>query len=286
VFRRSLAAAEIILPAEKVKLKLAFDKKTLTTEFGVPFLWTMQATFKPFLRQHGWSGAPVNAEEERIYRDLKPLADKVEQEGKRAEQAAADLSRIRLINKIVDQDPENFYSKPTTEGSTVELEKQVKEKSVIITNLKNQLAAIMKVQPGPEQIKEVTRILKIEDRIMDKTEDSLNKARLDEALLISAGVDDKHPKVKALRALISEYSRQIAEFLSSVQQNRATLLEIEQGRLAELKVKLNEATANPMDDKNKLTSYYEAKSRYLMAKKVFEAAQQKYSSELFDRGIQ
>lgn len=219
-----------------------------------------------------------------IREQLRDLTDGVVDQRKLVEQAKTEVDKIKVDDGIIDSDPESFTSTPTTaDRNIVDLEKQLNEQSGVVTKMKNQLEAIMKLQP--EQLKEVMRTLKIEDPLMEKTVAALNEARGDDAKLTNAGLGERHPKILGLRAQINEYSRQLADSLATVQQSRATNLQIEEAVLANLQAKFNVAKTFQIEDKLKLGPYGEAKSRYLMAKKVFEAAQIKFSTENFDKGI-
>lgn len=215
---------------------------------------------------------------------LNQLTDQVESQRKRVTDSKAEVEKIRVNDQIVDPDPESFLSAPTTaDRNILDLEKQMNEKSMMVANLKIQLEQIMKMKP--EQLKEVMRTLQIEDPIMEKTVAALNETKSDEARLLSAGLGENHPKILGFRAAKAEYSKQLYDFLATVQQARATKLQIEEGVLATLKSKFDEAKTSQIDDKNKLGPYIDAKTRYLQDKKVFEAAQIKFSTERFDRGI-
>jgi hypothetical protein len=61
-----------------------------------------------------------------------------------------------------------------------------------------------------------------------------------EVRLIASGVAETDPKVKELRAVIAEYSRQPREFLATVQQSWSTLLKIQEGNLGDLTTKVRE----------------------------------------------
>jgi uncharacterized protein involved in exopolysaccharide biosynthesis len=215
---------------------------------------------------------------------LRQLTDQVETQRKRVAESKAEVEKIRVNDQIIDPEPESFNSGlgKTADRNILDLEKQINEKESIVANLKIQLEQISKLKP--EQMKEVMWILRIDDPQMEKLVASLNEARTEEARLLPT-IGEKHRKILGLRAQIAVFSRQLAESLSTVQQNRARLLESEQGILATLQERFKEAKAFEIDDRKKLAPYIDAKSRYLQDKKVFEAAQIKFSTERFDLGI-
>ena len=219
-----------------------------------------------------------------VDRALALINHQVENQRKRLAESKAEMEKIRVTDSIVDSAPESFDSAlGTADHNVLDLEKQMSERAGMIANVKIQLQQISKLKP--EQMKEVMRILKIEDPIMGRTVDRLNEARLEEARLTQEGLAENHRKILALRAQMAEFSRQLAEMHSTVQQSRATILQIDEDVLTTLQERLNEAKAYQVDEKKKLGPYIEAKNRYLQEKKVFEAAQIKFSTERLVSGI-
>jgi capsular polysaccharide biosynthesis protein len=53
--------------------------------------------------------------------------------------------------------------------------------------------------------------------------------------------------------------------------------------LEHLQAKFEEALGKQIEDKKKTTAYIDAKTKYLQSKKIFEAAQIKYSTELLEK---
>lgn len=274
-FRKELEAARVILPAE-VKLDLAPDKSKLTVEFGLPHLQIIQGELRHTLRENGWWRMPIKVEQQATDQELVALTNQVEELQRRARESKVEVEKIRVKDQIIDPDPESFLSAPTTfDWNILDLEKKLKDKAQDVANLKAQLAQVMKMKP--EELKEVMRTLKIDDPIMERTLAALNEAKSDEAKLTNSGLGEKHPKVLGLHAQKAEISRQLYDFLATVQQSRTTLLQIEEGVLATLQQKLDEAKTNQIEDKNKVGAYIDAKARYLQDEKVFEAAKEKLS---------
>jgi succinoglycan biosynthesis transport protein ExoP len=219
-----------------------------------------------------------------VGRGLAQLNEEVEKQRKRVEEAKAEVEKIRLRDQINDPNTESFDSAPmTADRNLAELEKQANEQQFLVSKLKGQLEEIMKMKP--QQLKEVMRTLKIEDPIMEKMIASFNEAESDDAKLTNAGLGENHPKILGLRAAMAVFARQLAESLATVQQSRATNLQIEESVLADLREKVEAAKAVQIGDKNKLGPYLDAKTRYLQAKKVSEAAEVKYSAERLEQGI-
>lgn len=137
----------------------------------------------------------------------------------------------------------------------------------------------------PEELKEVLRTLNIEDQTVVKMVSSLQDAIADEARLRANGLGENHPRIRALSSQREVYARHLSESLETVRQSQKHKLEIETRTFDALKDKFTEAKAGQIQDKQKMGAYSDSKSQYLQSKKIFEAAQIKYSTELLERGI-
>lgn len=219
-----------------------------------------------------------------IDRGLAQLGEEVEKQRKRVEEAMTEMAKVRERDGIIDPDPESFNSAlSTADRNLAALETQVNEQRLTVTKLRGQLDQIMKLKP--EELKEVLRTLNIEDQTVIKMVASLQEAASEEAKLLNSGLGENHPRIASLRAQREVYSAQLAEQLATVRQSQATKLQVEETNLAELERRLKEAQGAHIQDRQKLSAYTEAKSKYLQAKKIFEQAQVKYSTELLERGI-
>ena len=209
------------------------------------------------------------------------MTNQVENQRKRLAESKAEMEKIRVTDSIVDSGPESFDSPlGTADHNVLDLEKQMNERAAIIANLKMQLQQISKLKP--EEMKETMRILKIEDPVMGKTVDRLNEARSEEARLTQEGLAENHRKILALRTEMTELSRQLAAMHSTVQESRATKLQLEEDAFVTLQESFKGAKAYQTEEKKKLGPYTEAKNRYLQEKKILEAAEIKFSTERFD----
>jgi hypothetical protein len=124
----------------------------------------------------------------------------------------------------------------------------------------------------------------MEDPGMERTVAQLNEARAEEARLTSSGLGERHPKILGIRATITELSRQLADFLATVQQSRTTLLQIQEAVLANLQAKFNSAKTVQIQDKNKLGPYGEAKSRYLMRRRFLRRHKSSFPQRISTKG--
>jgi capsular exopolysaccharide synthesis family protein len=219
-----------------------------------------------------------------IDRSLDQLREEVEKQRKRVEEASSQMAQIRSRDSINDPDPESINSTlSAADRNIVALEQQLNEQRLIYTKLQGQLEQIEKMQP--EELKEVLRTLNIEDPTVVRMVASLQDAISDDAKLRANGLGSNHPRIRALVSQRDVFSKQLADSLKTVRQSQKHKLEIEERTLKSLQEKFDTAKASQIEDKQKMVEYANAKSTYLQAKKIFEAAQMKLSAELLERGI-
>jgi capsular exopolysaccharide synthesis family protein len=219
-----------------------------------------------------------------IDRGLAQLRDEVERQRKLVEDASVEVARIRERDNIIDPDPENPLAVITTaDRNIVELEKQLSEQRLLVTKLQGQFEQIMKMQP--EELREVLRTLNIEDQTVIKMIANLQEATSEQEKLFSEGLGVNHPRLLGLRAQKEFFLQTLSAQLDSVRRNEASRLDIARRVLEDLEKRFTEAQDSQIKDKQKIGPYTEAKNRYIVARKIFEAAQTKYSTEALERGI-
>jgi len=215
---------------------------------------------------------------------LAQLRDEVEKQRKVVESTAIEMAAIRVRDNIVDNDPDSANALVSTQDrNIVELEKQINEKRLRVTQLKQQFDQIVKMKP--EELREVLRTLNIEDQTVVRMVQSLQDSTAEEAKLFGAGLAENHPHLKSVRSQKEVFLNTLAEQLMSVRRNQASLLEIEERVLQELEGKFKDAQSFQIEDKEKSKAYIESKTKYLQAKKISEAAQIKLNTEQIDRRI-
>ena len=215
---------------------------------------------------------------------LEQLRDEVEKQRKRAEEAAVEMAKIRERDGIIDPNPTEYGNLlGNTERNILVLENQLNEARVEVLKLKGQMAEILKLKP--EDLKEALRTLGVQDLNVEKLMSQLQDAATDYIRLYNAGLGESHPRLTGLKALQETYSKQLADQLNTVRANLGIRIQFQEGVLAELDKKMEEAKGLQIADKQKANDYIEAKTRFLQAKRIYEAAQTKYSTELLERGI-
>jgi hypothetical protein len=197
--------------------------------------------------------------------------------------AAAKMAKLREQNQIIDPDPENFASiVSSADRNVVVLENQLNEAHLRVTRLESQDEQIARMKP--EELIAALRVLEIEDQSVTKMVGALQDAVAREAELLAA-MQPGHPKVKAVRAQKEVYLKTLSDAWVSVRQNQATRLEIERRTRKSLEERFQKAISTQIEDKERAGEYIEAKSNYLQARRIHEASQLKYNSELLERSI-
>ncbi len=217
-----------------------------------------------------------------IERGLAQVREETEKLRKRVEEAGAEMAKIRQRDSILDSDPESLSSTlNTADRNVVTLEQQLNEQRLVVTRIKGNLEQIMKLKP--EELREVLRTLNIDDQNVVKMVAAMQEGFSEESRLQANGLGEKHPRIEAIRKQREYYSRVLSESLTSVTQNQAAKLEIEERNLTTLQAKFDDAMKNQIADKQKTGPYFDAKSQYLSSKKLLEAAQLRISTELFNQ---
>jgi succinoglycan biosynthesis transport protein ExoP len=222
--------------------------------------------------------------DENLKRALAQLGDELEKQRKRVEEAAVTMAQARERDSIVDPDPEssNAVISPA-DRNIVAIEQDRNQQSARVVKIEGAFEQIQRMKP--EELREVLRTLQIEDQNVVRMVENLQIATAKEAELYASGLGIKHPQLNAWKAQKEVFRTILSDALTSVRQNQAALLEIERRALRVFEAKFEEAVANQLKDKQKTGAYIEAKTNYLQAKKIFEAAQIKYSTEMLEKQI-
>ena len=219
-----------------------------------------------------------------IERGMGQLRDEVEKQRARVTEAAAEAAKIRAREHITDPDPENNNPNVSqVDRDVMALEKDYNEERTLVLKLEGSFEQIMKMKP--EELREVLRTLGIDDANVNKMVTDLQEMTKRETDLYASGLGENHPRLNSVRAQRELDLKILSEALTSVRQNQAARLEIEKRNLKELEDRLGIAQNVSIEDKNKVADYVQAKSKYLLAKHIFEAAEAQYSTELLKKNI-
>ena len=215
---------------------------------------------------------------------LEQLKDEVEKQRKLVDASAAEMAKIRSRDAIIDPNPLDFGSTAGEEDRRIlSIETDVNVAKANVSKLRLQVEQIMNLKP--EELKEALRVLESPDATVEKNISELQNVDSQLVRLFNDGLGENHPKLVGLRELKETFSRQLAEQLNTIRSSQTKRLQYMEGVLTDSEKRLEDAKKVQIEDKQKSNEYQEAKMRYLQNKRIFEAAQTKLSTSLFERGI-
>jgi capsular exopolysaccharide synthesis family protein len=216
---------------------------------------------------------------------LTRLKDEVNDQTKQVSDLGAAAAKIRTELGIVDPDPETM----SNSGSDLEMasvrsiEADADESRLKTDELQTQLDQVNKLKP--EELMVALHMLGLDDPTVEKILPLYQDTVSMEASLLSSGLGENHPKVKELKATQAVYTQQLNEQITAIKASMETKLELAKTTEAALDQRLKDARDEFTKRKNEGSDYTDAKYRYLEAKRLLEAAQQRYTTEELQQGI-
>jgi capsular exopolysaccharide synthesis family protein len=207
------------------------------------------------------------------------LKDEVDQHEKEVTDLGAAAAKLRIQLGIVDPDPETM----SNEGGDLEMqairaiEGQVDDARLRTAELQTELDQVDRLKP--EELMVALHMLNIDDPTVQKILPLFQDTVSEEARLLSSGLGERHPKILELRATKAVYTTQLNEQITAIKASMATRLELAKTTQTVLETRLADARAAFTKRKNEGSDYTDAKYRYLEAKRLLEAARQRYETE-------
>jgi capsular exopolysaccharide synthesis family protein len=216
---------------------------------------------------------------------LLALKDEVNDQIKQVTNLGAEAAKLRTDLGIVDTDPNNMSSAGTDLDTQHlrSIEADVDDARRKTSELETQLDEVGKLKP--EELMVELHMLGIDDPTVQKILPLFQETVSDEASLLSSGLGPNHPSIKKLRATKEVYAEQLNEAMAGVKRSMATKLELAKTTQAALEQKLADGRAEFTKRNNEGSDYTDAKYRYLEAKKLLEAAQQRFTTEAIQNKI-
>jgi len=217
---------------------------------------------------------------------LTQLHDEVSDHEKEVANLGAAATKIRTELGIVDPDPENMSNAAGEDLDTQSvraIESQVDDARMKSAEMQTQMDQVNLLKP--EELMVALHLLNIDDPTVQKILPLFQDTVAEEARLLTSGLGPNHPKVKEIRALKAVYSQQLDEQISAIKASMTTRLELAKSTQAAMEARLTDARDQFTKRKNEGSDYTDAKYRYLEAKRLLEAARQRYESELLQHGI-
>jgi uncharacterized protein involved in exopolysaccharide biosynthesis len=155
------------------------------------------------------------------------LRDELEKQRTRVEEAAVEMAQIRERDNIVDpiQESPNAVISPA-DRNLVAIELDLNTQRTRVIKIEGAFEQINKMKP--EELREVLRTLQIDDQNVIKMVENLQIATAKEAELYASGLGERHPQLNSWHAQKEVFRKILADALTSVIQNQAALLQIEQ----------------------------------------------------------
>jgi len=221
----------------------------------------------------------ISDQEKMMDTGLTRLKDEVDEHEKKVTDLGAAAAKLRTQLGIVDPDPETMSnSAGDLETQSVRsIEAQVNDSQLKTSELQTQLDQVNKLRP--EELLVALHMLNIDDPTVAKILPAFQDTVSEEARLLSSGLGPNHPKVRELRAQKEVYTQQLDEQINAIKASMETRLLVAKSTQSALERRLSESREQFEKLKNEGSDYTDAKYRYLEAKRLLEAARQRYDSE-------
>ncbi len=211
----------------------------------------------------------VEEEREIMNRAVAGMNEEVGKQQAKTDDALKDVSRIRDEEGIVDLNPEGMEDATTAVNTmVVKQEGEVNDAETRVALLSTQLDQIEKLKG--EDLMRMMPTLKIEDPTIQKILPNYQDAVAQEALLLNSGLGENHPKVKALRATKTVYTRQLEEQVTIIRSALEKNLAGARTARDELQKRLDTINAKQVSSKNASASYARAKNLYIKEKMLLD----------------
>lgn len=215
---------------------------------------------------------------------LAQVQEEVQKQRETVEAASANSAKLRIQQGIVDPNPEALDSADVNESKPVVADElKADEARVKVAELKTQIEEI--AQLPPDKLMVALHQLNLEDPTITKILPIYQDAEADEAKLIGSGLGPNHPRIKSLRETKEVYGKQLNEAVNALRASLATKMKIQEATLSEMEKKLAASRKGYQEARNQSAEYIEAKNKYIMAKKVLEAAEQNLTTQSMQKGI-
>lgn len=223
----------------------------------------------------------VSEQSERATAALTQLREEIDKQSKQVDELKATATKIRLENNIPDLSPDSVQDTAQPVNSVLaQVEQQVSTKRLDVAA---QRATYKQVSEMPdEELMLSLDTLLISDQIIKQVLPQYKEASATEAQMLQSGLGPNHPNVRALRARRNELEDQLKKQTKALKNTLKANLEIEEERLKNLEQSLHEARGAQQDERTKSGPYFEAKSAYIQAKNVLDAARMKLSTQTME----
>jgi len=223
----------------------------------------------------------VEEEKQIMNRAVVTMNEEVTKQQKKVDDAAAEVSRIRDDEHIVDLNPEGTEDAQTPLNSMVlKQEGEVNDAETRVSTLKTQLQQIETLKG--EDLMRMLPTLRIEDPTIMKILPAYQDMVAVEAQLLNSGLGENHPRVKALRATKQVYLRQLDEQVVIVRSALEKNLKTAQTTRDELVKRLNDLNQKQLTSKNLSANYARAKNNYIKERLLFDSVRMRTQTQTME----
>jgi succinoglycan biosynthesis transport protein ExoP len=223
----------------------------------------------------------VEEEKEILNRAVSTMNEEVAKQQKRVDQAAAEVSRIRDEEHIVDLNPEGTEdAQAPVNNMVIKQEGEVNDAETKVATLSSKLEQIEKMKG--EDLMRMLSTLEIQDPTIQKVLPNYHDAAAQEALLLNSGLGENHPKVKAVRAQKEVYTKQLEQQMVSIRSALEKNLKTAQMTRDEMKKRLDEINTKQLQTKNMSATYTRAKNSYIKEKLLFDGIRTRATTQTME----
>jgi succinoglycan biosynthesis transport protein ExoP len=204
----------------------------------------------------------VEEEKDIMNRAITSMNEEIVKQQKRADDASAEVARIRDAEHIVDLNPEGKEDSETPLNSLViKQEGEVNDAEIRVAALKTQLHEIENIKG--DDLMRMLATMKIEDPTIMKILPAYQDTVAIEAQLTNSGLGENHPKVKGLRATKQVYQKQLEDQINIVRNALQNNLKTAQITRDEFQKRLDLINQRQTASRNLSTNYTRAKNNYI-----------------------
>lgn len=219
-----------------------------------------------------------------LNRSFSQLEEEVRSQRSTVKEKSEIASKIRQEKGIVDLNPDTLETPETADRSVLlNLQERAEEQRVIVIRLRGQIEQVDKLKP--EELMVALRLLEIEDPTVAKTLPLYQETVAEIARHLSSGLGKKHPRILGLESLKSVYAQQLIDATAAIRASLITKLNVSEVQLKSLEEQLARAQENFRQGGTQDPEYIQAKTDYIQAKRLLDAAEQRLNTEKIERNI-
>jgi succinoglycan biosynthesis transport protein ExoP len=223
----------------------------------------------------------IEEEKDIMNRAVATMNEEVAKQQKRVDESAAEVSRIRDAEHIVDLNPEGTEDSLTSVNSMVtKQDGEVNDAETNVAVLSSKLQQIENLKG--DDLMRMMPTLSIQDPTIQKILPNYQDAVAQEALLLNSGLGENHPKVKALRATKQVYVRQLEEQVGIVRSALQKNLNTAQTTSGELQKRLDTINTKQLASKNLSSNYTKAKNSYIKEKVLLDGVRTRAQTQAME----